>query len=192
MMKTQWLHGLHKRPQERGEYELDEEADDPEDPPHPNTFLARIVEAAEEEGEHGDMGQPHSSQFQAKAEDEMDLLGDLRIERAMPSRGGANLDDDVDFQRLMLGPATRSQSMREAPAFLTTKKEGVTYAICCSILSCERKGGGDILTCKGEEQRSSMWPSQSHCHTRVTCPNTKEEELVLLGIQEREKNGCPC
>ncbi|MQL73922.1 hypothetical protein Taro_006266 [Colocasia esculenta] len=36
---------------ERGEYELDEEADDPEDPPRPNTFLARAIEAAEEEGQ---------------------------------------------------------------------------------------------------------------------------------------------
>ncbi|MQM00511.1 hypothetical protein Taro_033248 [Colocasia esculenta] len=41
---------------ERGEYELDEKVDDPEDPPRPNTFLARAVEAAEEEGEHGDVG----------------------------------------------------------------------------------------------------------------------------------------
>ncbi|MQM05919.1 hypothetical protein Taro_038734, partial [Colocasia esculenta] len=102
---------------ERGEYELDEEADDPKDPPRPNTFLARAVEAAEEEeGEHGDVGQPHSSQFRAEAEDEMDLLDNLRRERAMPSRGGANHDDDVDFERLMIGPATRSQFMREAPA----------------------------------------------------------------------------
>ncbi|MQM11717.1 hypothetical protein Taro_044625 [Colocasia esculenta] len=81
-----------------GEYELDKEVDDPEDSPHPNTFLAKAVEVAEEEeGEHGDVGQPHSSQFRAEAEDEVDLLGDLRMERAMPSRDGANLDDDVDF-----------------------------------------------------------------------------------------------
>ncbi|MQL69069.1 hypothetical protein Taro_001339 [Colocasia esculenta] len=39
---------------ERGEYELDEEADDPEDPPRPNTFLARTVaEATAEEGDRG-------------------------------------------------------------------------------------------------------------------------------------------
>ena len=40
---------------ERGEYELDEEADDPEDPPRPNTFLARAVAeaTAEEEGDRG-------------------------------------------------------------------------------------------------------------------------------------------
>ncbi|MQM06914.1 hypothetical protein Taro_039744 [Colocasia esculenta] len=94
---------------ERGEYELDEEADDLEDPPRPNTFLARVVEATEEEeGEHGDVGHPHSSQFRAKADDEVDLLGDLRMERAMSSRVGANLDDEVDIQRLKLGPATHS------------------------------------------------------------------------------------
>ncbi|MQM01447.1 hypothetical protein Taro_034199, partial [Colocasia esculenta] len=60
--------------------------------------------------------QPHSSQFRAEEDDEVDLLGDLRMERVMPSTGGANLDDDVDFERLMLGPTARSQSMREAPA----------------------------------------------------------------------------
>ncbi|MQL68584.1 hypothetical protein Taro_000813 [Colocasia esculenta] len=40
---------------ERGEYELDEEADDPEDPPRPNTFLARAVAEAtvEDEGDRG-------------------------------------------------------------------------------------------------------------------------------------------
>ncbi|MQL99993.1 hypothetical protein Taro_032710 [Colocasia esculenta] len=82
---------------ERGEYKLDEEADDPEDPSRPNTFLARVVEAIEEEGEHGDVRQPNSSQFWAEAEDEVDLLRDLQMERAMPSKGGANLDDEVDF-----------------------------------------------------------------------------------------------
>ncbi|MQM11060.1 hypothetical protein Taro_043962 [Colocasia esculenta] len=110
----------------RGEYESDEEADDPKDLPRPNTFLARTVEAAEEEGgEHGDVGggrQPHSSQFRAEEEDEVDLLGDLRMERVMPSIGGANLDDDdVHFERLMLGPTARSQSMREAPVMASSQ-----------------------------------------------------------------------
>ncbi|MQM07838.1 hypothetical protein Taro_040685 [Colocasia esculenta] len=42
---------------ERGDYELDEEADDSEDPPRPNTFLARAIEAVEEEeGGDGDVG----------------------------------------------------------------------------------------------------------------------------------------
>ncbi|MQL70605.1 hypothetical protein Taro_002920 [Colocasia esculenta] len=113
---------------ERGEYELDEEADDPENPPRPNTFLARAIEAAEEEGEHGDVGggrQPHSSQFRAEEEDEVDLLGDLRMERAMPSTSGANVDDDVHFERSMLGPTARSQSMREAPAIAFSQPRSI-------------------------------------------------------------------
>ncbi|MQL72983.1 hypothetical protein Taro_005314 [Colocasia esculenta] len=63
---------------EWGEYELDEEADDSEDPPRPNTFLARAVAEAttEEEGDRGDVGQPYSPQFQANPEAELDLLGD--------------------------------------------------------------------------------------------------------------------
>ncbi|MQM13850.1 hypothetical protein Taro_046777 [Colocasia esculenta] len=79
---------------------------------------------SEEEGEHGDVGggkQPHSSQFRAEEEDEVDLLGDLRMERAMPSTGGANVDDDVQFERWMLGPTARSQSMREAPAIASSQ-----------------------------------------------------------------------
>ncbi|MQL86882.1 hypothetical protein Taro_019416 [Colocasia esculenta] len=72
-------------------------------------------------GEHGDVGQPHSSQFRAEAEDEVDLLGDLRMERVMPSRGEANLDDDVDIQRLMLGLVARSQSMKEAPVITSSQ-----------------------------------------------------------------------
>ncbi|MQM04881.1 hypothetical protein Taro_037688 [Colocasia esculenta] len=78
--------------------------------------------AAEEEGEHGDVGggrQPHSSQIWAEEDDEVDLLGDLQMERAMPSTGGANLDDDMDFERLMLGPC--SQSMKEAPAIASSQ-----------------------------------------------------------------------
>ncbi|MQL81129.1 hypothetical protein Taro_013581 [Colocasia esculenta] len=110
---------------EQGEYELDDEADDPEDPPRPNTFLARAIEEQEEEGQHGDVGggrQPHSSQFRAEEEDEVDFLGDLRMKRAMPSAGGANVDDDdVQFERLMLGPTARSQSMREAPAIASSQ-----------------------------------------------------------------------
>ncbi|MQL98371.1 hypothetical protein Taro_031074 [Colocasia esculenta] len=66
---------------ERGEYELDEEADDPEDPPSPNTFLARaIAEAtAEEEGDRGNVGQPYSPQFQADPEAEVVLLQMLEV-----------------------------------------------------------------------------------------------------------------
>ncbi|MQL86884.1 hypothetical protein Taro_019418 [Colocasia esculenta] len=66
--------------------------------------------------EMSEEGEPHSSQCRAEEDGEVDLLGDLRMECAMPSRDGANLDDDVDFERLMLGPAARSQSMREALA----------------------------------------------------------------------------
>ncbi|MQM17563.1 hypothetical protein Taro_050534 [Colocasia esculenta] len=128
---------------EWGEYELDEEVDDPEDPPRPNTFLARAVEAAEEEeGKHGDVGQLHSSQFRAEAEDEVDLFGNLRVKHAMPSIGSANLDDEVDFQRLMLGPAARLQSMREAPTIPSSqpkRKGSHTQSAAPSKLQKERQ-----------------------------------------------------
>ncbi|MQL94153.1 hypothetical protein Taro_026805 [Colocasia esculenta] len=76
---------------ERGEYELDEEADDPEDPPRPNTFLARAVAEAttDEEGDRGNMGQPYSPRYEMNPEAEVDLLGDIElehVERTIESR----------------------------------------------------------------------------------------------------------
>ncbi|MQM07694.1 hypothetical protein Taro_040536, partial [Colocasia esculenta] len=67
---------------EWGEYELDEEADDPEDPPRPNTFLVRTVAEAttEEEGDRGNVGQPYSSHYEMDPEAEVDLLGDIELE----------------------------------------------------------------------------------------------------------------
>ncbi|MQL95882.1 hypothetical protein Taro_028548 [Colocasia esculenta] len=125
---------------ERGEYELDEEADDLEDPPRPNTFLARAIETAEEEeGGDGDVGggrQPHSSQFRAEEEDEVDLLGDLSIR----AEGGANVDDDVQFERLMLGSTARSQSMREAPAIASSQPKRKGSHTQSVVLSQAAKG----------------------------------------------------
>ncbi|MQL84676.1 hypothetical protein Taro_017182 [Colocasia esculenta] len=98
-----------------GEYELDEEADDPEDLPRPNTFLAWAVAEAtiEEEGNHGDLGQPYSPQFQADLEAEVDLLGGIELERVECPIGGGHGHDDDDFERLMEGlPSPRS--LREA------------------------------------------------------------------------------
>ncbi|MQM04188.1 hypothetical protein Taro_036980, partial [Colocasia esculenta] len=66
----------------RGEYELDEEADDPEDPPRSNTFLARAIAdaTAEEEGDRGNVGQPYSPHYEMDQEAEVDLLGDIELE----------------------------------------------------------------------------------------------------------------
>ncbi|MQM01887.1 hypothetical protein Taro_034647 [Colocasia esculenta] len=96
---------------ERGEYELDEEADDPDDPPRPNTFLAReVAEAtAEEEGDRGNVGQPYSSHYEMDPEAEVDLLGDIELE-LHERRGGGGHGDDDDFERLMEGlPRTQSR-----------------------------------------------------------------------------------
>ncbi|MQM05872.1 hypothetical protein Taro_038687, partial [Colocasia esculenta] len=89
---------------ERGEYELYEEADDPEDPPRPNTVLARAVAEAiaEEDGDGGNVGQPYSPHFQADPEAEVDLLGDIELEHVEHTIGGGHGHDD-DFERLMEG-----------------------------------------------------------------------------------------
>ncbi|MQL72346.1 hypothetical protein Taro_004687 [Colocasia esculenta] len=67
---------------ERGDHELDEEADDPEDPPRPNTFLARAVAeaTAEEEGDRGNVGHPYSPRYEMDPEAEVDLLADIQVE----------------------------------------------------------------------------------------------------------------
>ncbi|MQL76386.1 hypothetical protein Taro_008775 [Colocasia esculenta] len=103
---------------ERGEYELDEEADDPEDPPRPNTFLARAVAeaTAEEEGDRGNVGQPYSPHYEMDPEAEVDLLGEIELEHVERTIGGRHgHDDDDDFERLMEG-VPRTQSLREAPS----------------------------------------------------------------------------
>ncbi|MQM05174.1 hypothetical protein Taro_037980 [Colocasia esculenta] len=102
---------------ERGEYELDEETDNLEDSPRPNTFLAMVVAEAttEEEGGREDVGQPYSSQFQADPEAKVDLLGDIELERVERTIGGEHGQNDDDFERLMEG-LPRTRSLREAPS----------------------------------------------------------------------------
>ncbi|MQL99451.1 hypothetical protein Taro_032175, partial [Colocasia esculenta] len=114
---------------ERGEYELDEEADDPEDPPRPNTFLARAVAeaTAEEEGDRGNVGQPYSPRYEMDLEAEVDILADIQVEHVTRTagRGGGN-DDDDDFDRLMESlPRTQSRrrglSTQDAPPSQSTR-----------------------------------------------------------------------
>ncbi|MQL72138.1 hypothetical protein Taro_004450 [Colocasia esculenta] len=114
---------------ERGEYELDEEADDPEDPPRPNTFLARAVAEAttEEEGDRGNVGQPYSPHYEMDPEAEVDLLGDIELEHVERTIGGGHgHDDDDGFQMLMEGlPCTQSRrrgsSTQDAPPSQSTR-----------------------------------------------------------------------
>ncbi|MQL73402.1 hypothetical protein Taro_005759 [Colocasia esculenta] len=113
---------------ERGEYELDEEAVDPEDPPRPNTFLARAVAEAtsEEEGDRGNVGQPYSPRYEMDPEAEVDLLGDIELEHVERTIGGHGDDDDDHFERLMEGlPRTQSRrrgsSIQDAPPSQSTR-----------------------------------------------------------------------
>ncbi|MQL73217.1 hypothetical protein Taro_005570 [Colocasia esculenta] len=183
---------------ERVEYELDEEVDDSEDPPRPNTFLARAVEAAKEEGEYGDVGggrQPHSSQFRAEEEDEVDLLGDLRMERAMPSTGDANLDDDVHFERLMLGPVARSQSMREVPAITSSQLRRKGSHTQFAVLSQAAKGKA-VATSKpakekGKDKGRACGPANDIV-IREPPAQHKRRRVGSLGDPRKGKNGCPC
>ncbi|MQM11258.1 hypothetical protein Taro_044164, partial [Colocasia esculenta] len=114
---------------ERGEYELDEEADDPEDPPRPNTFLARAVAeaTAEEEGDRGNVKQPYSPRYEMDPEAEVDLLANIQVEHVTRTAGrGRGNDDDDDFDRLMEGlPRTQSRrrglSTQDVPPSQSTR-----------------------------------------------------------------------
>ncbi|MQL75803.1 hypothetical protein Taro_008186 [Colocasia esculenta] len=180
---------------ERGEYKLDEEADDPEDPPRPNTFLARAVEAAEEEeGEHGDVGggrQAHSSQFRAEEEDEVDLLGDLRMERVMPSIGGANLDDDVHFERLMLGPTARSQSMREAPVIASSqprrKGSHTQYVAPSQATKGKAVATSQPTKGKGKDKGQACGPAKGIVIREPTVPAQKKKSWFSWGSKKGKK-----
>ncbi|MQM19198.1 hypothetical protein Taro_052198, partial [Colocasia esculenta] len=183
---------------ERREYELDEEADDPEDPHRPNTFLARAVEAAEEEGEHGDVGggrQLHSSQFWAEEDDEVDLLGDLQMERVMPSTGGANLDDDVDFERLMLGPATRSQSMREAPAIASSqpRRKGSHTQFAAPSQAAKRKtvATSQPAKGKGKDKGQICGPTKGIVIREPPVPAQKKKSWFSWGSKKGKKMAAP-
>ncbi|MQL68408.1 hypothetical protein Taro_000691 [Colocasia esculenta] len=112
---------------ERGEYELDEEADDPEHPSRPNTFLARAVAeaTAEEEGDRGNVGQPYSPRYEMDPEAEVDLLGDIELEHVERTIGGGH-DDDHHFERLMEGlpriqSRRRGSSTQDAPPSQSTR-----------------------------------------------------------------------
>ncbi|MQL99565.1 hypothetical protein Taro_032290 [Colocasia esculenta] len=87
---------------ERGENELDEEANDPEDPPRPNTFLARAVAeaTAEGEGDRGNVGQPYSPRYEMDPEAEVDLLGDIELQHVERTIGGRVEDMVVLLQML--------------------------------------------------------------------------------------------
>ncbi|MQM00508.1 hypothetical protein Taro_033244 [Colocasia esculenta] len=125
---------------ERGEYELDEEADDPEDPPRPNTFLARAVAEAtvEEEGDRGNVGQPYSPRYEMDPEAEVDLLADIQIEHDAPPSQSTRAPTSSQFargkqiaqesRRKKIG-ATESRPskgvvIREPPPALAQKKKG--------------------------------------------------------------------
>ncbi|MQM03854.1 hypothetical protein Taro_036650, partial [Colocasia esculenta] len=173
---------------------VDEEADDPEDPSRLNTFLARAIEAVEEEeGEHGNVGggrQPHSFQFRAE-EDEVDLLGDLRMERAMPFTGGANVDDDVHFERLMLGPTTHSQSMREAHAIASsqprrkgsyTQSAAPSQAVKGKAVATSQPAKG-----KGKDKGQAYGPTKGIVIREPTVPAQKKKSWFSWGSKKGKK-----
>ncbi|MQM15675.1 hypothetical protein Taro_048625 [Colocasia esculenta] len=181
---------------ERGEYELDEEADDPEDPPRPNTFLARAVEAAEEEeGGDGDVGggrQPHSCQFRGDPEEEIDLLGDLSISAG----GGAIVDDDAEFERLMnLGPSVHSQFMREACAIASVqpRRKGSHTQAAAPSQPTKGKGVATSQPAKGKGKGIGQagGPAKGIVIREPTAPAQKKKSWLSWGSKAKKKMAAP-
>ncbi|MQL77196.1 hypothetical protein Taro_009597 [Colocasia esculenta] len=156
---------------------------------------ARAIEAAEEEGGDGDVGggrQPHSSQFRATEEDEVDLLGDLSIR----AEGGANVNNDVQFERLMLGPTARSQSMREAPAIASSqpRRKGSHTQ---SVAPSQAAKGKAVATSqptkgKGKDIGQVGGPAKGIVIREPTPPAQKKKSWFSWGSKKGKKNGCPC
>ncbi|MQL81748.1 hypothetical protein Taro_014212 [Colocasia esculenta] len=138
---------------------------------------------------HGDVGQSQSSQFRAETEDEVDLLGDLRMERAMPSRGGANLDDEVDFQRLMLGPAARSQSMREAPVIASSqpRRKGSYTQFAATSQATKGKAMATSQPAKGKDKGQTCGPAKGIVIREPPAPAQKKKSWFSWGSEKEKK-----
>ncbi|MQL95675.1 hypothetical protein Taro_028345 [Colocasia esculenta] len=146
-----------------------------------------------EEGEYGDLGQPHSSQFRAKVDDEVDLLGDVRMERAMPSRGDANLDDDVDFQRLMLSPAACSQSMREAPVIASSqpRRKGSHTQSATPYQAAKGKAMATSQPVKGKDKDQVCGPAKSIVIREPPAPAQMKKSWFSRGSKKGKKMAVP-
>ncbi|MQL98249.1 hypothetical protein Taro_030960 [Colocasia esculenta] len=107
--------GWERVDDERWEYELDEEADDPEDPPRPNTFLARAVAEAiaEEEGDRGNVGQPYSPRYEMDPEAEVDLLADIQASPRTQSRRRGSSTQPPTSSQLAKGKQIAQESNRK-------------------------------------------------------------------------------
>ncbi|MQL93657.1 hypothetical protein Taro_026311 [Colocasia esculenta] len=146
---------------ERGEYELDEEADDPDDPPRLNTFQARAVAeaTAEEERDRVNVGQPYSPHYEMDPEAEVDLLGDIELELYERRGGGGHGNDDDDFERLMEG-LSRTQSRRRGSSTQDAPPSQSTRAPTSSQLA----KGKQIAT---ESRRKKIGATESRPSKRV-------------------------
>ncbi|MQM08907.1 hypothetical protein Taro_041767 [Colocasia esculenta] len=144
---------------EQEDYELDEEVEDPEDPPRPNTFL--VVEVVEEEeGEHGDV----------EAEDEVDLLDDLRMEYVMSSRA-------------------RSQSMREAP-IITSSQPRRKVSRTQSTAPSQAVKGKAVATSqptKGKDKGQACGPAKGIVIREPPAPTQKKKSWFSWGSKKGEK-----
>ncbi|MQM00510.1 hypothetical protein Taro_033247 [Colocasia esculenta] len=115
------------------------------------------------------------------------------MERAMPSRGSANLDDDVDFQRLMLGPTAPSQSMREASAIASSqpRRNGSHTQ---SVAPSHAAKGKEVATSqlvKRKDKGQACGPAKDIVIREPPAPTQKKKSWFSWGSKKGKKMVAP-
>ncbi|MQL83109.1 hypothetical protein Taro_015595 [Colocasia esculenta] len=111
------------------------------------------------------------------------------MERAMPSRGGANLDDEVDFQRLMLGPVACSQSMREALAIASSqpRRKGSYTQSAAPSQAAKGKMVATSQPTKGKDKGQACGPAKGIVIREPPASTQKKKNWFSLGSKKGKK-----
>ncbi|MQL87034.1 hypothetical protein Taro_019573 [Colocasia esculenta] len=115
------------------------------------------------------------------------------MERAMPSRDGANLDDKVDFQILMLGPAAHSQSMREAHAIATSqpRRKGSHMQSAAPSQATKGKAVATSQLAKGKDKDQACGPAKGIVIREPSALAQKKKSWFSLGSKKGKKMVAP-
>ncbi|MQL80579.1 hypothetical protein Taro_013031 [Colocasia esculenta] len=112
---------------------------------------------------------------------------------AMTSRGGGNLDDDVDFQILMLGPTARSQSMREAPAIASSqpRRKGSHTQSAAPSQVAKGKLVATSQPIKEKDKGQACGPAKDIVIREPPAPAQKKKSWFSWGSKKGEKMAAP-
>ncbi|MQM15136.1 hypothetical protein Taro_048075 [Colocasia esculenta] len=137
MMKTRWCHGFLGLLQNGGEMKLDEEADDPDDPPRPNTFLVSVIERMQvgrdvRVAEDTHVTQTHHSNFEIDLDDDIQVGSLTRADREPTTRTHYEMDT-VNLE-MLIQPRAPPQSQSAAPPSSLPRVPLLDLHLCLSHL----------------------------------------------------------